>query len=200
MDLIAPHPPQTPKHVLARLISWDYLCQQRELHGREEFYGAKGYKWAGPVLALITEIGATSVLDYGCGSGTLARKLRAQHLPWLRIAEYDPAIPGKDGYPSFADLVTCTDVLEHVERDRLPFVLTHLQGLARKALFAVIALRPSEKTLRDGRNAHLIVEPTAWWLAQLEQAGFDVVQGPVKTGKVARELSVVATVRSEASV
>jgi hypothetical protein len=36
----------------------------------------------------------------------------------------------------------------------------------------VIAVRPSNKTLSDGRNAHLILEPSDWWLRQLQSSGF----------------------------
>ncbi len=90
------------------------------------------------------------------------------------MREYDPAIEGKDGRPVFADLVVCTDVLEHIEPDRLDNVLTHLRTLARRAVFVVINTQPSNKTLTDGRNAHLIVEPAVWWYERLQVAAFTV--------------------------
>jgi hypothetical protein len=33
----------------------------------------------------------------------------------------------------------------------------------------VIATRPAKKHLPDGRNAHLIVQDSDWWLGQLEK-------------------------------
>jgi hypothetical protein len=156
-------------------ISSPYLELQRELHSRPEGYGGKGAKWADTVLALVRQFDARSVLDYGCGRGSLARKLAASGISGLRVSEYDPAIPGKDHPPLFADLVTCTDVLEHIEPDRLDAVLTHLRQLARKAVFLVIALDPANKTLKDGRNAHLILESPEWWEARLRAVGFTLL-------------------------
>jgi 2-polyprenyl-3-methyl-5-hydroxy-6-metoxy-1,4-benzoquinol methylase len=180
----------------AERISAAYVEQQRALHARPNGYGSKGDAWAEHVEAMIDRFRATSVLDYGCGQGSLVRALRGVVSPAVRLSEYDPAIYGKNGTPTFADLVVCTDVLEHVEPDKLDRVLAHLKLLARTAVFAVIALRTSNKTLTDGRNAHLIVESAEWWTERLQAAGFTVAAGPKKKvalGKVARELSVILT-------
>jgi hypothetical protein len=82
------------------------------------------------------------------------------------------------GRPAFADLVTCTDVMEHVEPDRLEAVFTHIRQLARKAAFFVIATRPANKRLPNGGNAHLIIEPASWWHDRVVAAGFTVQDGP----------------------
>ncbi len=156
------------------LISPGYLEQQRLLHCAPNGYGGKGAKWADAVVSLLEEFGATSVLDYGCGQGGLARELRSRQLAGLRIAEYDPAIKGKDSAPTFADLLTCTDVLEHCEPARLGTVLAHLKLLARKAVFLVVALDESNKLLSDGRNAHLILESPEWWRNRVTAAEFNV--------------------------
>lgn len=160
------------------LISLKYQVMQRLLHAQPRGYGGRGDKWAETVVALIAEYGATSVLDYGCGQGSLKRAVMAEPRPGLRFDEYDPAIPGKDGIPSFADLVVVTDVLEHIEPERLDAVLTHLRLLARKAVFAVISLKDSNKVLADGRNAHLIIRPANWWKKRVEAIGFTVSRRP----------------------
>ena len=157
---------------LAQCISPAYRQMQRELHARPNGYGGKGHKWAPTVARLVAEHGYTSVLDYGCGQGALMAALRGMVPSVVRLEDYDPAIAGKDGHPGFADLVTCTDVLEHIEPDRLDAVLAHLRLLARKAVFFVVALDPANKTLSDGRNAHLIQESPDWWQACLVAAGF----------------------------
>ncbi|HET9469625.1 MAG TPA: hypothetical protein VFO24_00885, partial [Usitatibacter sp.] len=61
------------------------------------------------------------------------------------------------------------DVLEHIEPECLDEVLDDLQRVTRKIGFFVIATREAEKTLPDGRNAHLIQEPIAWWAPRLEK-------------------------------
>lgn len=154
------------------LISPPYATLQRQLHQDPRGYGQKGRKWAPAVVWLVAQYGATSILDYGCGQGSLKRALQPCVPSGVRIDEYDPAIPGKERLPSFADLVVCTDVLEHIEPDRLDDVLEHLRLLARKALLLVINLRPASKVLADGRNAHLIIESASWWRARVVAAGF----------------------------
>lgn len=182
--MIAPH----------ELISPKYVVMQRLLHGQPRGYGGRGDKWADVVVALIDEHKATSVLDYGAGQGSLKRAVMAVDRPGLRFDEYDPAIPGKDGLPTFADLVVITDVLEHIEPDRLDAVFAHLKLLARKAIFAVISLKDSNKVLADGRNAHLIIRPANWWKKRLELAGFTIHRAPViARKKKSHEWTVVLT-------
>lgn len=176
------------------VISLPYKALQIELHSRPNGYGGKGGKWAPAVKGLIDRFGATSVLDYGCGEGSLVKALRELCDHRVRLSEYDPGVPGKDVMPSFADLVVCTDVLEHVEPELLDGVLVHLRLMARKAIFAVIATRPSSKTMADGRNAHLIVEQASWWMERLASAGFTMELGPTSPlNKPSREISVVLT-------
>jgi SAM-dependent methyltransferase len=162
---------KTP-HALIDRISPAYLDMQKVLHAAPDGYGGKGKKWADTVEALLQHFDAHSVLDYGCGGGTLVATLKDRYLTGVRLDEYDPARPGKDSLPAFADLVVCTDVLEHIEPEKLPAVLAHLHVLARQAVLFVIALDPANKTLTDGRNAHLILESREWWLDQLTAARF----------------------------
>lgn len=156
------------------LISPKYCDLQRELHARPNGYGGKGHKWAQAVRGLVAQYDARSVLDYGCGEGTL--KLALSDLEgFARVEEYDPGVDGKAIWPHFADLVVCTDVLEHCEPEKLKTVLAHIRVLARKAVFVVIATRPSNKVMADGRNAHLIVEQAEWWAVRMLEAGFTVL-------------------------
>lgn len=164
------------------LISETYRSMQRLLHDQPRGYGGRGAKWAHVVVDLMQTYQASSVLDYGCGQGSLRRAImhHPNHAapPGVRFDEYDPAIAGKDHAPSFADLVICTDVLEHIEPERLDAVLTHVRSLARKAIFAVISLKDSNKTLADGRNAHLIIRPANWWKRRVEAVGLTVTRAP----------------------
>ncbi len=143
-------------------ISSDYLEQNRKLHA-EGGYGISGTRWAKTVVNLAAVAGSRDVLDYGCGQRTLERDLG-----WP-IRNYDPCIVGLDAPPEPADIVVCTDVLEHIEPECLDEVLDDLARVTRRIGFFVIATRPAEKLLPDGRNAHLIQEPVAWWLPKLTQ-------------------------------
>ena len=145
-------------------ITEEYRRANRLLHETNSKYGTSGAKWTKKAAALIAETKAASVLDYGCGKGLLKAGL-----PEANIREYDPAVPGKDAEPEPADLVICTDVLEHIEPDCLQAVLGHLRQVSREYTFVNISTRAAVKSLHDGRNAHLIVEPPEWWKARLEE-------------------------------
>jgi hypothetical protein len=141
------------------LISDYYRAQNAELHARGRF-GGSGFKHVTAVRDFADAIGAVSILDYGCGRGTLADALQDRD-----VRQYDPAIPQYAADPDPADLVVATDVLEHVEPECLDAVLNHLVGLARLGLYLSIATRPDgKKTLPDGRNPHLSLHRSEWWI------------------------------------
>lgn len=147
-------------------ISEDYRELNKKLHEGQESYGQSSWRWADMVSSLMEETGSKTVLDYGCGKGILGYILGNPE--WLR--EYDPAIPGKDVTPTtVSDLVVCTDVLEHIEPDYLDKVIDHIHALSRTAVLLVISVVPAEKTLADGRNAHLSLHDAKWWKEKLEK-------------------------------
>lgn len=169
------------------LISDEYRATQQWLHRQPQGYGGKGSKWAQAVVDLHSRYGGTSILDYGCGQGTLGRTARPL-LPEVRWLDYDPAIKGKDRLPEMADIVVCTDVLEHIEPEKLDSVIAHLFSLSRRALFAVISVVPSAKTLPDGRGAHLTVQPATWWRSRMRADGFTLAGVKVRpSGKASKE-------------
>jgi hypothetical protein len=169
-------------------ISDEYREANQQLHQTNPKYGTSGAKFARKISGFVNETGCESVLDYGCGKGLLAAAL-----PELKIFEYDPAIPGKDSEPQPADFVACTDVLEHIEPPHLDAVLEHIRSLTRKYAFLNIATRPAVKTLPDGRNAHLIIQPEAWWKERIARF-FTIVEWAPD-----REVAVNCLVRPRSS-
>lgn len=145
------------------LISAEYAALNTQLHHENLAYGVGGGKHAPMVLKLSAQLKTQSVLDYGCGKSYLAKALP------FPIWEYDPAIPGKELTPRPADIVVCTDVLEHIEPERLRHVLGDLSRCVKKVGFFVIHTGPARKTLPDGRNTHLIQHGKKWWTKQLEK-------------------------------
>lgn len=143
-------------------ITPEYAALNQQLHAERQDYGARGAKHVESVRNIAKVHGCKSLLDYGCGKQSLVEALR---LPWAR--GYDPCIPGLDLEPQPADLVVCTDTLEHIEPDCLEAVLDHIQSLCKRVLYVSISLVPAKKNLPDGRNTHLIVQPAAWWMWRL---------------------------------
>ena len=158
------------------LISKKYIEQNMKLHISKRGFGGSGHRWAEIVLSLLKEFKIGDMLDYGCGQSTLHAEMRNNSkniFSKVQYKEYDPCVIGKNICPSMADLVTCTDVLEHVEPELLDNVLQHLFSLTKKVLFLNINIEPANKVLPDGRNAHLIVEDKEWWLNKLKSIFID---------------------------
>lgn len=150
------------------MITPDYIKLNVELHGRIPAYGTGGHKWAPAVAILARSVAAGSILDYGCGKGTLGTALRAHD-----VREYDPAVEGKEAPPQPADLVCCLDVLEHVEPECLDAVLADLKRLALRALIVDVSCTVGAKKLADGRPAHVNVRSPDWWESKLRKVFSD---------------------------
>lgn len=144
-------------------ITPEYAALNRRLHDERPDYGTKGSRWSEHVQRIALMMNSTSILDYGCGKGSLAKSMP------LPIREYDPAIPGKDGPPEPADLVVCTDVLEHVEPECVDDVLDHLQTLTLRCALLVVHTGPASKNLPDGRNAHVLQRGVQWWTQAINE-------------------------------
>lgn len=162
-----------------RLISNKYLKQNRLLHEAPAGFGGSGWKHAQAIVDFAREIAAKSILDYGCGECTLRPAIKKLGFRDF-IGEYDPARFGKEAPPKPADLVVCTDVMEHVEPALVDNVLRHIRGLAGRGCFMVVATRPANKILPNGENAHLIVASAEWWIERITAAGLTVIRSEEK--------------------
>lgn len=149
------------------LITPEYRKEQEALHAKGN-YGTASLQFGKIVSEIINQTNALTVLDYGCGSmQNLAKVLRPDHD--IEYCGYDPAVPEFSDKPEPADLVTCIDVLEHIEPELLENVLNDLCRVSHKWFFATVHTGPARKTLSDGRNAHLIQKSPIWWLEHFYQ-------------------------------
>jgi hypothetical protein len=151
------------------LITSEYQKLNKELHDSNKHYGTSGASYLKDIFRIMDMFKSNDILDYGCGKSTL------QHNLPFEIKQYDPAVPKYANPPSKADIVVCTDVLEHIEPECLESVLKDILRLSKKGIFLSIATRPAKKFLSDGRNAHLIVQPAIWWLNILTSIGYEIL-------------------------
>ena len=146
------------------LITDGYRDLQAQLHSKGN-YGTASLGFGEIVSALVEEIQAKTLLDYGCGSmRNLAKVLDCDVL----YQGYDPAVPAFSAKEP-ADLVACIDVLEHIEPELLGNVLQDLRSLTKRCGFFTVHTGPAVKVLSDGRNAHLIQQPPEWWFPRLSE-------------------------------
>lgn len=163
---------------LGRFISDDLLKENKKLHQSPQGFGGGGHKHAEEVNKFIRKYNCKTVLDFGCGEGTLKYHVKAP------VYEFDPAIEGKEEIPRPCDLVVATDVLEHVEPEYLHNVLNALYLFTKKRCYVSIATRLSNKYLSDGRNVHLIVGNNKFWYIALAQYFYNIVElKPLRKGE-----------------
>lgn len=167
------------------LITDGYRAQQEHLHNTTE-YGTASIGYAPLIGQIIDKLSIDHLLDYGSGSRCNLYKTmfspnnmyrpKLEHIQpghKFKYQAYDPCVPELAGRPIPAQMVSCIDVLEHIEPDCLDAVLDDLVSLTEAVLFCSIHTGPARKVLQDGRNAHLIQEPMPWWLPKLWER-FDI--------------------------
>lgn len=153
-----------------KTITEEYKKLNAELHERAGGYGSKGKAWAPRIDECCRRWKIATLLDYGCGKGSLKPAVAAIN-PGVDIREFDPGVPGKDVPPERADMVVCCDVLEHVEPEYIDAVIADLVRLADRVVLVAIACRPGERVLADGSTDHKTVQPPEWWARRLAKFG-----------------------------
>jgi hypothetical protein len=146
-----------------QLITDEYRSLNKQLHEENKKYGTMGALYIHDLLKILDKLKTVDVLDYGCGKSTLAH-----NLPFT-IKQYDPAIEQYSDLPEPADVVVCTDVLEHIEPELLDNVLAHIASLTKRMAYVTACTCEARKTLADGRNAHLIIQLKEWWEEQFKK-------------------------------
>lgn len=158
-----------------------YLEQSRIHHATSKTFSGNGVlKHTTALLTLAREIDAKSAIDYGCGKCNQYRQfnLMFDGKPYqgledalgFEVYKYDPAIKGHHKPPTEgADLVWCTDVLEHIPEEDIGWVVGFLFSLARKGLFVTVGNYPAKKHLPNGENAHVTVKPFEWWQKHFDE-------------------------------
>jgi hypothetical protein len=130
---------------------------------------------AGRIKGLIDRYEAEAILDYGAGKGQQYSHVQIEledGRGYVNLLEYwgidvvcyDPAYQPFDTLPSQRyDGVVSTDVLEHCPEEDMEWIVEEIFGLARKFVFATVALYPAGKSLPNGENAHVTIRPVDWW-------------------------------------
>lgn len=152
----------------------EYAVLQRALHA-EGGYGVSGAQFTPTIFHAVSQLakkyGDVTVLDYGSSTGNTMKAVRDSMWlpPCLEDFCYDPFVEEFSKEPKPADLVICTDVLEHVEPECTKAVLDHLAQLTKRLIFLSIALKPAVKVLADGRNAHINLRSSEYWLREIRK-------------------------------
>lgn len=148
------------------------LEQYKQMHSAGHFPGHSTRKWSDRIKALIEKHGAKTILDFGSGKG-MQYDEQQLHKAWgvEKPRLYDPAVPGIDVMPNPMrpfDGVICCDVLEHLEGKEIMDAIWNVVIRADKFAFFSISTKKAKKNLPDGRNAHLTIQSSDWWLGMFD--------------------------------
>jgi SAM-dependent methyltransferase len=124
----------------------------------------------------------TSVFDAGCAYGFVVDWFQGQgresagcdisdfavsHSPHCYVSTLD-TIPEPDGK---YELVTSTEVLEHIPEDQIKVVLQELARISSKYIVLLVAMFPEGTTHDPGDTTHVTFHPREWWVEQVENLG-----------------------------
>jgi SAM-dependent methyltransferase len=144
--------------------------------------------------------GYKRLLDVGCGTGAAVRYHR--EIGGLEAYGFDFAQPAMDVWRNHEvdrycvvgsaedipfrsdsfDIVTCTDVFEHIPEENVPAVLREMYRVGNNHFFFAIALKAAyEKMPHDGSEPHICVKTPEWWVGQMGRAGFRFRRDPYVT-------------------
>ena len=172
---------------MAKTISEQQLALNRKLHDVNPDFGKRsggaGLASRLPIALLrMHELGfCSSVLDYGTGKGLLVDRLKKELPSSIHVTGYDPAVERWSTKPTGkTDILTCLDVLEHVEIDFIDKVIKDIESLTKLFCYVVIDLQPAVKSLADGRNAHVLLAPAEWWIGRFSQVFSCISAFPIK--------------------
>lgn len=145
-----------------KTVDREKIIQYQELHQADPSYGSTSLKFIDEVSVMIDALKPKSILDYGCGKGTLIAEIERRY-PEIVCHRYDPSIPEWSVLPvEKTDLVINTDVLEHIPVNDIDAVLREIVSISGNAYFNLHHGRAAT-ILPSGENAHCTVRSPSWY-------------------------------------
>ena len=146
-------------------------------------WGTTGGKYAGDsIVKLLQEHPEIeTILDYGCGEGSLKKWVEDSDIKDKKWTLYDPGFEEFKSPPKGKfDLVITTDVLEHVEEIMLNKVLDNLRELTGRFLYNEIACYYTGNNFTDGpfigQDLHINMKAPDVWARRLQHREFTNIQ------------------------
>ena len=185
-------------------ITTEYQKQLKTMHeapwGRTAVRYGAGYD----VLTMLDRkaLMINSVLDFGCGEGTLGDFVHESQPGRVAWTDYDPGVPGLDRAPHGTfDLVVTCDVLEHVEPHLLDETIRECFDLSDRLVYHNIPCFQAGTVFVDGpyvgQNLHLTIEGPEFWKARILHPEFQVMTVAILEKRVRGETRTRVTITSE---
>lgn len=129
----------------------------------------------------------THLLDVGCGKGLHVKGWKMNDISAIGIDLYYKGEGVKEGtvlnipFPDKCfDVVTCMDVVEHINYADLDKAISELRRVCKKFLIIQTCFKDEEhhKELFDKDNTHIIWETKQWWLDKLNTVEYGYLMKP----------------------
>ena len=152
-----------------------YKLSNGKIRTSEEAYNGKSTLiFAKLIKEIIKKNKIKTMLDYGCGKGFFYKnpsnqnglQIKSLRNYWdIDIDLYDPCFEENSNLNEDKnyDLLICVDVLEHIPKEDIYWILEKLMTKAKKYLFINVACYPAIALLPNGKNAHINIQPPKWW-------------------------------------
>ena len=127
---------------------------------------------------IIKKNNCKTLLDYGSGKGDRyfnesynSKKIKFPPLKNFWNVEptlFDPGVPHPMPKEKSFDIVISVDVLEHIPKQDLGWVVDEIFKYAKHVVFVNVACYSALATLSNGDNAHVSVFNPWWWIGFFE--------------------------------
>lgn len=162
----AAHPSQEYRALVAR---WRGRSgASTEARAADRVQQVKSGTDAGDIDALLAQLEARTVLDYTFGSQSTADRLA-----WggCAVSRYDPTRDGGGKLPvETFDAVLCTDGVERVPDDDVPWVVEVLFRQARRLVYMDIREERRSEVLPNGARLDIVPRGESWWSGHIARA------------------------------
>ena len=162
------------------MITEEYRKELLELH--KASWGTTGGVYSGDTVVEFIKAfpDIKTILDYGCGEGSLKKWVEEAGITDKEWYQYDPGVEEFSLCPAGRfDLVITTDVLEHVEEDHIDSVIDDLNYLTKKYLFNEVACYLARRNFQsgpyEGKDLHISLKAPDDWMLRLARPDMGVI-------------------------
>ena len=167
---------------------------------RKHISGYENYKWMPTrsipeALDIKNAFDFQSCVDYGCAKGFLVHALRilgcdayGEDISEYAIENCHPNVREYISLPNdkFYDLLICKDVLEHIEVEDIPSVLTHFKKKSNQFFFTIPLGDNDRFRIREYEVdiTHVTKKDEEWWINMFEDHGFKLMKFSYSLGSI----------------
>jgi len=123
---------------------------------------------------LIEKTGPKTLLEYRFAGDAIQHLMRYEPLTeqeGITVTRFDPACQSGDARPATGfDGVVCTDALDFIPDEDIPWVIDDLFDWAKQFVYVTVECSPRGRTLADGTVLCGRQRDPAWWKAAFESA------------------------------